>query len=308
MKVLAFRHFLVGIGVAMAVSAALAASPADAFELFGIKLFGKDAADEAEETIGEPQHYTLDFVVTGDEKDMEKSLSGASTLWNDRKKPASGAAGLLAKARGDYRAASRRTLRAGALRRHDFSIQIGGREAADMPPDATLAEPAAMTVTINPGPDLPLRQSQHHQPGADRRPTAMTASPRPSTRASRPARSARSGVILQAEALAVEAWREQGRPKARIDKRMVTADHETIRSTPRSSSIPGRLPPTVRSASRAPSAWTRLRRLDDRPETWTGIRSGRHRAGQQAAVAARCLPRAAHSGGRPDRARRAGSR
>ena len=150
MKVLASRHYSLLFGVIFAGVTSFAPSPAGAFELFGIHIFGKKA-DEADETIGEPQNYTVEFVVAGAEKSVEKTLKGASGLWQDREKPASGAAGLLAKARSDYKrllAALYGQGRYGGT----ISITVDGREAADLLPDAAVAETASVNITVSPGP------------------------------------------------------------------------------------------------------------------------------------------------------------
>ncbi len=63
-------------------------------------------------------------------------MRNASALIADQAEPASGTAGLVAKARGDYRrllAALYAEGRYGGA----VSIRIGGREAADIAPDAT---------------------------------------------------------------------------------------------------------------------------------------------------------------------------
>jgi hypothetical protein len=92
--------FLVTTLILCAMLAATA-RPAHAFEIFGIRLWGTPPAEEVD-VIGEPQFYEIEFTVTGDEA-LEERLRNASSLWADRNEPASGVAGLMAKARGDYR-------------------------------------------------------------------------------------------------------------------------------------------------------------------------------------------------------------
>ena len=226
-KVSASRHLLLGIGFWAALSATLVSSHALAFELFGINLFGKKSQDEFEDVVGEPQNYTVEFVVTGDESGVEKTLKATSSLWTDRKRPASGAAGLLAKARGDY---GRLLAALYGMGRYGptISILVGGREAANIPPDGTVPEPAPVVVTVNPGPVfLFAKTSIINQAPPPVRRDDRVASPADEGFAS--GQVARSGDILQAEALSVEAWREQGHPKARVAKRQVTANHDTDR-------------------------------------------------------------------------------
>jgi translocation and assembly module TamA len=222
-KVLALRHSFLLLGVSFACATVLMPTPATAFEIFGIKLFGRDKAEEAEETIGEPQNYTVDFIVTGEERDVEKTLKGASTLWKDREKPASGAAGLLAKVRSDYRvllAALYGQGRYGGT----ISILVDGREAADLPPDAAVSEPASISITVNPGPVFLFDKTSiiNRAPPPLRRDDRVAL---PEDEGFAPGEVARSGVILQAEKLSIEAWREQGHPKANVASRRVSAAH-----------------------------------------------------------------------------------
>jgi translocation and assembly module TamA len=222
-KVFALRHLCLAIGAVYWGTAVLAPTHALAFELFGIKIFGRGKTSEAEEPIGEPQRYTVDFAVTGAEKDLEKALKGASSLWKDRDQPASGSAGLLAKARGDYQrllAALYGQGRYGGT----ISILINGREAANTPPDAKLPDPASVSIAVNPGPLFLFEKASIINQAA---PPASRADrvPLPQSRGFAAGEVARSGVILQAERLAVEAWRQQGHAKARIADRSVTAVH-----------------------------------------------------------------------------------
>ena len=253
---------LVGLGLVAGPVA-----PAAAFELFGIHLFGKKKDDSAEDVIGEPQRYTVDFSVSGDNDDVESRLKGASTLWADREKAASGAAGLLAKARGDYR----RLL--GALYTEgryggSISILVGGREAADLPPDTELADPVAVQVVVNPGPIFLFGETSivHRAPP----PTDKTDKVRlPEDEGFLPGEVARSGVVLAAERLSVEAWRQQGYAKAQVASRDVVAEHDTNRLNATLTMDPGR------KAYFAPVDVQGTERIDPKFLAWmTGIQPG----------------------------------
>lgn len=179
--------------------------PAAAFELLGFKFFESAKADNVDEVIGDPQAYSVDFSLSGENDDIEKKLKGTSTLWKDREKPASGASGLLAKARGDYRrllAALYSEGRYGGT----ISILVDGREAADLPPDAQLSDPAAIRVTIDPGPEFMFGQTSlvNRAPPPTSRHDVVKL---PEDEGFMPGQLARSGVILRAERLSVEAWR-----------------------------------------------------------------------------------------------------
>lgn len=253
--------------IVAAFCAALAAAPlpAHAFEIFGIKLFGSKYKAAEDDTIGDPQRYDVEFAVADD--DVEKRLKGASALWADRDEPASGAAGLIAKARGDYRrllAALYAEGRYGGT----ISIRIDGREASDLAPDATLAEPARVTVTVDPGPLFHFRQAEivnQAPPTSDRRDQVDD----PAEEGFAPGQVARSGAVLRAERLAVEAWRQQGYAKAEIAGRRVEAAHGEDVIDARITVEPGRKaqygPVTVEGTERVDAEWV----------AWmTGLRPG----------------------------------
>lgn len=211
------RHSL----IALCVAATLVTGPAFGFELFGIQFFGSEA-DDADAVIADPRTYDLTFE-TGVEGDLDAALRAASNLWGDRDQPASGVAGLLAKARGDY---ARMT---GALYNLGYyggaiSILVNGREAASIPPDASLPEPSQIRVTVDPGPQFvfgPLRIT-------NRAPMPVLEADRveaPSEIGFVTGQIARATIIAQAEQRLVEALRQLGYPKAQIASRDVVADH-----------------------------------------------------------------------------------
>ncbi len=220
------RRSLAALGVA-ALMLPASAAPAAAFELFGRTFFEGKKADEAV-IIGTPQPYTVTFEVTGDNSDLEKTLRNASRLWQDRKRPASGAAGLLAKARGDYKGIVY-SLYAAARYGGTVSITVDGRQAADIPPDATLSAEADVRVTVNPGPLFLFDQTRiaNRAPPATNRKDVV---PEPESIGFAHGEPARSGTIIRAEQLEVRAWRQQGYAKAKAGPRRVTANHpnETV--------------------------------------------------------------------------------
>ena len=198
--------------------------PAAAFEIFGIRLFEDQADRDAEAVITDPQPYivTISVNATGS---VEAAVRNASALLADQDEPASGAAGLLAKARGDYRRI------VAALYNEGYyggtaSIRVGGVEAANLPPDIDLPDPVDVTILVDPGPLFrfnSLNIVNQALPSSD--PDDYVEPP--SSRGFGAGEIARSSVILAAEQLALEAWRQQGRPKAAIVTRDVVADHAT---------------------------------------------------------------------------------
>ncbi|WP_235897622.1 autotransporter assembly complex protein TamA [Neoaquamicrobium microcysteis] len=241
--------------------------PAHAFELFGIRLFGRDAPAEEDMVIGDPQNYEVEIVVGETDSDIEGKLRAASTLWSDRNEPASGAAGLISKARGDYRRLLA-TLYSEGRYGGTISILIDGREAADLAPDATLAEPANVVVTVQPGPLFNFREAAivNEAPAPQSRRDAVDD---PRDEGFAPGEVARSGTIIRAERLAVEAWRQQGHAKAEIAERRVEAAHDFDVVDARITVDPGRKayygPVTVQGTERIDPEWL----------AWmTGLRQG----------------------------------
>lgn len=211
------RHSL----IALVLAATMLAGPAQGFELFGIQFFGS-GNDDAEAVIADPRTYTITFE-TGAEGQVDDVLRGASNLWGDREQPASGVAGLLAKARGDY---ARLT---GALYNLGYyggaiSILVNGREASAIPPDAALPDPVAITVTVNPGPQFIFGNLRvdNRAPGPVLPQDEVEP---PEDIGFVPGGVARATIVAQAEQRLVEAWRQLGYPKAEIASREVVADH-----------------------------------------------------------------------------------
>ncbi|WP_348984713.1 autotransporter assembly complex family protein [Devosia sp. J2-20] len=205
-----------------ATSLGMAAAPVAAFEIFGLKLFEDPNAVDAEVVIADPQPYVVSVAVNGDGA-LESVVRNASSLVADETKPASGAAGLLAKARGDYRRL------VAALYNEGYyggvvSIRVGGQEAAKLAPDVNLPDPVDVAIVVEPGP-LFRFNSVDVVNAAPITSDPFDFVPPPSTRGFGRGEIARSSVILQAEQLALRAWRQQGFPKAVIASREVVADH-----------------------------------------------------------------------------------
>ena len=284
------------LSATLLAAAVVASGPASAFELFGFKIFGGDET-ETEDVIGEPQNYSVEFAVTGPDEDLQKTLQGASTLWKDREKPASGVGGLLAKARGDYKRLLA-TLYGQGRYGGTISILIDGQEAADLPPDATLPNPASVAVSIDTGPLFHFREAgivNQAPPATERRDEVAL----PEDEGYRVGEVARSGAVLKAERLSVEAWREQGFAKAKIAERRVEAAHDQDVIDANITVEPGEM------AYYGPVSVTGTEYMDAEFVAYmTGtasrrrVRPGRSGARQQAAVPAGGVSLAAHRGGR----------
>ncbi|WP_332017517.1 autotransporter assembly complex protein TamA [Devosia ureilytica] len=209
------------IGLALSAGAVM---PAGAFELFGMKFFEDPNAADEDAVIVDPQPYFVTFT-SSEGGGVEAALRNASALLADEAEPASGAAGLIAKARGDYR----RLLAALYAEGHyggAVSIRIGGVEAAKLAPDVKLPDPVDVTIAVTAGPLFTFGSvSIANQAPATNDPDDQV--DLPVLRGFGAGEVARSTVILRAEQLALEAWRQQGYAKAEIVGREVVADHAT---------------------------------------------------------------------------------
>jgi translocation and assembly module TamA len=195
---------------------------AAAFEIFGITLFEEQSDRDADAVIADPQPYTLE-ITTNAEGGVDGAIRNASALVADQDEPASGAAGLLAKARGDYRRITAALYGEGHYG-GVVNILVGGREAATLPPDIDLPDPVAIEVIVQPGPLFRFNRLavvNQAPPTAD---PGDHVDP-PSSLGYVSGEVARSTIITRVETLALDAWRELGYAKAEIAGREVIADH-----------------------------------------------------------------------------------
>ncbi len=188
---------------------------ANAFELFGFKLFG---SDEEDEDVVDPLHYTVTLTVEGGDEKLKDDLDEASSLVQDVERPVSGSLGLLAKARSD-----REQLVAAlyAQARYDGVVQIAiaGQSLDDIAPDADFgAGPVPVTITVDPGAVFTLDEIKLEGDAANLMPAEFGLIP---------GGNAGSTAILRAEAEIVRRLKEDGRPLAQVTGRDVVADHET---------------------------------------------------------------------------------
>ncbi len=219
------RAFRTAIVALTGVAALLASAPAtQAFSLFGLTLFEDQAQQDAEAVIANPVDYQVDLTVTG-ARDVEGTVRGASQLVAGQDKPASGAAGLLATARGDYQSIVAALYGAGYYG-PTVLITVDGREATSLPPDANLGGKAQVAIRVNTGPLFHFgkiaiaNQAPRSQEFGD-----MT--DLPSSVGLAPGEVAESGAVARGARLAVDAWRELGYPLAKVGSQDIVADHRT---------------------------------------------------------------------------------
>lgn len=212
---------------ALAAVGFLGAGPtnAHAFELFGKCLFGAcKTADPADSDLIDPKQYTAELtILPTEDKDIARAVSAASELLRGSGAAVGGSAGLIARAKGDYRriqAALYNEARYGG----SISIEINGRQAADIPAGTQIPDVSTVDIVVRPGNLFRIRDSIVMNPAPP------TLDPkdivdRPADRGFTEGEPARATVVRRAGDLAREAWRQQGYPKARVERQTVTAVH-----------------------------------------------------------------------------------
>ncbi len=210
------------IGTAIAFGAVagvlLSASPASAFKLFGVQLWGKKDAEPVVEDVPDPVRY--DVRLTTDDPELKETLESVSLLVGGKDKPVSGSVGLLSRARKDKRRLVA-ALYSEALYGGTVAILINGRPFEAIPIDTILNRGGLAHVSIHviAGPVFTFAP-----------PDAATTSGQPIDLANYgvvAGSEARSELVVEAGRKLVSAWRDEGYPFASISESTLTADHDT---------------------------------------------------------------------------------
>lgn len=215
------RHFSV---LCVAALAAMGTTDAHALNFLGITLFEDSQDSDLNAVIADPQLYNAEFEIVGDAS-VEDTIRNASSLWAGRDDPASGAAGLLATSRGDYRRI------VAALYAEGFyggvvTILVNGREPTTLPPDSRLGDIASVAIRVDTGSQFRFGNLEI----TNRAPIAAGTNGSVPSEASAGFVSggiAQSGAIRRAARLAVLDWRQLGHPKAKIADQDIVADHKS---------------------------------------------------------------------------------
>ena len=202
----------------MSSAVSLAAERAEAFELFGFKLFENDT-NEAVEVV-DPLSYSVTLEVTGNdpEGDLRSELEAASQLVQGADRPVSGSIGLIQRANGDFEQLIA-ALYENARYAGEVRILLDGRRLADLPPDTKLggSGPVPVRILVDPGKqfrfgDVSVRDADGRAYSAVEQGLA-------------PGQLAKSTVILNAEQALVLELEREGHPFAKVSGRDVVADH-----------------------------------------------------------------------------------
>lgn len=205
------------IGFCFISGLAIMSSPAFALSFLGITLFEDQDAIDADAVIADPQRYTIDFQVSGEDDGLQNALQSASSLFDGRDAPASGAAGLLATARADY-ARLVAALYAQGYYGGTINISVDGREASALAPDSNLGDPAIVLVRVDTGAQFRFGDIRIINQAASDVDPAIDAG-------LVAGEIARSGAVRRAARQAISDWRALGHPKARLADQDIVADH-----------------------------------------------------------------------------------
>ncbi|EYS95596.1 autotransporter assembly complex protein TamA [Bartonella bacilliformis] len=199
--------------------------PLAAFEIFGIHLFGEKKSNAPSDGIqGAQKSYKVDVVAPpGAPLEGVKIVKTVSSLVADQDKSVSSSAGLLAKARSNYReilSALYADGRYGGV----ISIKINGLEVADVFPMTELPDKSTIVITVDAGPQYVFNAVRINKasPLAKYKTGGMISV---EDLGYKVGALAKSETILNAERWAIEGWRQRGYAKADVISRDIVADH-----------------------------------------------------------------------------------
>lgn len=202
--------------LALEAAALASAPPAHAFRLLGMTFF---ESRQDNEPVIDPVTYTATLAAPDADRRLLRKLRAASGLLAGQKKPVSGAAGLIAKARND-REILIATLYEEARYDAVVDIAIGGRPLDAIPPDVAFdaKTPVPITITVHPG-GVYVLGTVTLAGGAAGFDPARYGLVRGGA--------AGSATVLKAERDIVLALKKAGHPFARVSDRQIVADHAT---------------------------------------------------------------------------------
>lgn len=208
--------------LAAALTSALPAQPARAFDLFGWSPFG--GAEDPGPQVPDPFPYTVDLRLSGERDDtLRAALEAASALVSDKARPPSGEAGLLARANTDLERLVGRLYMAGHYAGTvDIRVAGLGLEAALRMPSLPGPRPVPVVVTVDPGPRFAFGRVAITQ--VDEEEASLGS---PAAYGLVGGETANSEKVLQAETRILAALKARSHAFARIERREIVADHRT---------------------------------------------------------------------------------
>lgn len=215
------RLAVLSLGLASGLCGMLAgASPAQAFSIFGVRLWGEDDP-AASAGVVDPAQYTVSLELSGGDTDLRDKLEAASLLISQEDFPPSGLVGLLQRARDDQS-----NLVAKLYERGYFggivNISIGSRPIEEISPSDELrlleaAVPVEIAVTA--GPEFTVGRVSLPRGSGEAQFAAVEAEGLVAGDL------ATSRKVERAQAAVVRSWLEQGYAYAAVTGQDVVADH-----------------------------------------------------------------------------------
>lgn len=213
------------IAVLSVVTITSAPTPAHALKLFGRCIIGPcqdaEAADAAQ--LIDPKRYDVALDFASDNEAVQKAVKSASALWQGRDKAVGGSAGVIARAKGDYR-----RILAGLYNEGHYagsiSIKINGAEASDLPVGTEFVSGSTIAITVDAGDQYQFGRADiigaapETNDKKDKVPTFTDVG----FAAGLPAL---AGSVGKAAKIARDAWRQQGYATAKVTNRTATAVH-----------------------------------------------------------------------------------
>lgn len=205
----------------------VATLPASAFEIFGFKFFEREE-DQTVELI-DPLPYSVALQINGGGEVLRETIEQSSVLFRNQERDASGRAGLLSRANGDYARLVDALYSMGYFG-GSVSIQINGAEVGDLPLDVDLPNPTPLVIRIDPGEiyTFGVAEVTNIFPGTDLGETGFSSGA-----------PALSGAVRDAGRNAVRRWQEEGYAKADIPQTDIIADHRRQMLDARLAVVPG---------------------------------------------------------------------
>ncbi len=204
------------------VSISVQPTPASAFELFGLNIFGSEP--EQGDPVPDPLPYEASLTVAGDPDGLATGLENTSLLLTRMKRPPSGEAGLISRGLADLDRLIAKLYSSGYYG-GTVDISFNGRalqsalETGDIPG----TRPVTTVISIDPGPQFTFGRVEIDTQGIG----ADALSRSPDMWGLSKGEAAGSGKILEAENRLVRMLRSRGYPKAKIGERVIVADHAT---------------------------------------------------------------------------------
>ena len=201
----------------------VAVETANALELFGTCLI-KPCEENQETDLIDPRYYDVEVDLDpSTPEEIGNAIHAASELWRGKDKPVGGSAGLIARAKGDYRRILAALYNSGRYA-GEISIQLNGQQVSELETGTDLPTRSSLVVVVSPGPRYLLGQASIINMAPETFDPADEVE-LPLDIGFETGQLARADIVKRAANLSIEAWRQQGYPKAALLSKSAIANH-----------------------------------------------------------------------------------